>query len=113
MRHLFILLCFVLLATPSLPAHTEGDRAFPVSVSVYPNPSTTGAFALEMRDAVPGTLVTIKVYNLIGNEVFSRQVVVRTGVHKEVISLQDAPKGVYMLELIQGQEKISRRLSYV
>ena len=113
MRHLFLLLCLLFCWQAAGLASAPEDRNFPAEISVYPNPSTTGDFSVELREATPGTLITIKVYNLIGHEVFSRQVVVRTGLHREVISLHNAPKGVYMLELIQGQEKLSRRLSYI
>lgn len=89
-----------------------GGIDFVQNVSVYPNPSSNGTFNVSFTAADNGSDIVIRVYNLIGREVFSDDV--RAGQDfRGSISIGELPRGVYMLEITNGQQKVTRRLSYI
>ncbi len=83
-----------------------------VNLSVYPNPSTTGDFSVKF-DSEESKLINIKVYNLIGREVYREQISTQAGSQKTSFNLRNFPKGVYMLEVSDGNQRVTRRLSYI
>ncbi|MDX2250077.1 MAG: T9SS type A sorting domain-containing protein [Bacteroidia bacterium] len=86
---------------------------FHLTLNVYPNPSTTGDFSLEVSNLSPKDVVSIKVYNLIGKEVYHHQISSFTGDYKDTIRLGSLPKGIYLLEVVKGEKKQTRRLSFI
>lgn len=84
-----------------------------LEMSVYPNPSTTGDFSLEVSNLSREDIVLIKVYNLIGSTVYYKQFTSVDGDYKQVIRLGTMPKGIYMLEVSIGNKKQTRRLSFI
>ena len=84
-----------------------------LTMQVYPNPSTSGNFVLEIHNLHPQDDVFIKVYNLIGTELLRQHVTAYAGDFRTAVNLTSAPKGIYMLEVSIGDEKQTRRLSYI
>lgn len=82
-----------------------------VEVSIYPNPTTDGHFSLKLTGLEKSEKVNIKVYNLIGSEVYSHSFSSFAGENKREISLTTVPKGIYMVEVSLGEEKYTHRLS--
>lgn len=89
------------------------DRNAPVSVLVFPNPSVNGVFSLELRTHAETGIVRVRVYDLIGNELWSERYDLRTGIEQGRISIENHPKGVYLLEITNGDRKQTLRLSYI
>ena len=54
----------------------------------------------------------VRVYNLLGREVYSDDVHAGQD-FRGTISIGEMPRGVYMLEITNGQQKLTRRLSYI
>ena len=90
-----------------------GGENLPLNMSVYPNPSTTGNFTIELDTYVPKKTVTIKVFNLIGKEIYKKRIPIIQGKFKDRIQLKSASKGIYMLEISHGEQKQIRRLSFI
>lgn len=86
---------------------------FHLSLKVFPNPSTTGDFSLEVSNLSASDVVSIKVYNLIGKEVYRYQITSFAGDFKDMIKLGSLPKGIYLLEVAMGEKKQTRRLSFI
>lgn len=119
MKHSLTILLLLLLASgafASSPFGVDGGVGpgqLIYSLSVYPNPSTSGDFKVEFQTNHQERL-SIKVYNLIGREVYRTQILPDFGRGEAVISLRQLPKGVYMLEISRNdQERVTRRLSYM
>jgi hypothetical protein len=108
------LFCTILLTLALIPVFaTEPVPAGFAQVQVYPNPSSNGRFSLELAQIPQGEQMEIRVFNLIGNEVYMRGVAAGASVHQQQLDLSALPKGVYMLEIRQGSQKQTRRLSYI
>lgn len=88
------------------------EPPFLVELSVYPNPNA-GHFNVAFTTISAEDKVTIKVFNLIGREVYRTQVSGVSGEFKERIDLHSAPRGIYMLEVSNGDKKQTRRLSFI
>jgi len=79
---------------------------------VYPNPSSNGNFSVEFLLETNSNL-HIKVYNLIGKEVFADRIGGDNRSYTNTIRLGNLPKGVYILEVSNGIQKQTKRLSYI
>lgn len=88
-----------------------GDENF--QVRVFPNPSTSGDFAIEFTNLKKADKLEIAVYNLIGKKVYEVQIQGKEGFFQEALHLGQMAKGIYMLQIKQGENKLIRRLSYV
>ncbi|MFN0200420.1 MAG: T9SS type A sorting domain-containing protein [Bacteroidia bacterium] len=117
MKHLFLLI-FTFILAGSLKAQSPEGAAGPVApkewlteLKAFPNPNNSGIFQIEFTATEAVGSINIKVYNLIGKEVHSEKLYVRTFNGK--INVSDLPKGVYILEISNGQQKQTKRLSYV
>jgi hypothetical protein len=77
-------------------------------VNLYPNPATNGANVV-INNAVSGTF-RINIHNMTGNVV--RQIVASkpAGPHTEQFSVADLAPGVYIVEVIQGNNRALKRL---
>lgn len=82
------------------------------NLSVYPNPSTTGNFSVKF-EVEAQKLIQIKVFNLIGREVYREEISPSIGEYKASFDLHNFPKGVYMLEVSNGNQRMTRRLSFI
>lgn len=106
----FLLFSSTVLSQPFVQASPSQAQ---VSVLVYPNPSTEGIFSVELNTTSPTLPISVKIYDLIGNVLYVKRVVASTGLGKEKIALDHLPKGVYLLEIGQGDRKKTLRLSYI
>lgn len=91
----------------------EARGDFPLEMSVYPNPSTTGNFAIELNTEDRREDISIKVFNLIGKEVYRKKIPVVNGVIKETIQLHSVSKGIFILEVSYEDQKQTHRLSFI
>jgi hypothetical protein len=107
---IFTLSLGAITASSSFPVFSPSD--FLIGLSVYPNPSTTGDFSVKFQAVSQQEVIKIKVYNLIGREVHREVVSPSINESKITFSLRNFQKGVYMLEISQGNQRITRRLSY-
>jgi hypothetical protein len=54
--------------------------------------------------------VTLEVYNMLGNLIFSQKLNTKTGLNATDLSIAGLPQGVYILNLSNGSDKVSRRV---
>jgi len=89
-------------------ANSVTDVAAVSGVAIVPNPNH-GTFSITAR--VSTIDATIKVSNLLGQEILNRNVTSKGGVMNAQIALEDGvAKGVYFVTLIAGKEKVVTRL---
>jgi hypothetical protein len=116
MRHIFAFLLLITLALGSALAQNSFQRfntpEIVTNLSVYPNPSTSGDFSVKFN-VESQKMIQIKVYNLIGREVFRERISTNDGAYKGSFTLRNFPKGVYMLEVSDGNQRLTRRLSFI
>lgn len=116
MKYLVTLIFIIALALGSTFAqngfHRFNAPAIVSNLSVYPNPSTTGDFSVKF-DVEAQKVIQIKVYNLIGREVYRKQISAPAGEYKATFDIHNFPKGVYMLEISNGNQRLTRRLSFI
>ena len=116
MKHIFTLIILLSLllgsALAQSPSSNFGEVDLITNVSVYPNPSQTGDFSVKFEINKPQDRLQIKVYNLIGREVYRDHAAASQGQFKTSFSLQHLPKGFYMLEVTIGDKRITRRLAF-
>lgn len=86
----------------------EGVDPIAASVNIYPNP-TTGVFTVELPDMELDN-VNLKVTNMIGEMIYSELLTNTNGSVKKTISLENVPKGIYIVQLEQQSFSVSRRL---
>ncbi len=79
--------------------------------TIYPNP-TSGEVTLtiETADLVNGPM-TLKVYSLIGQEMMKKSITPFSGVKKVQLDLSTLPKGLYMVEVSNGDKSRIKRVS--
>jgi len=97
----------------SFPLKNNDKESFISELTIYPNPTTSGDISIQFRVDLKQEKLTIKVYNLIGNEVYAKEQSEYDDQYQETISLGAYPKGIYILEVSNGEKKEIRRLSYV
>ncbi len=118
MKKIFTLIVFCLViggvsAQVSFVSDNKSDDSFVTELNIYPNPTTTGNITININLDRQEETVTIKVYNLIGKTVFVQKINSFETELQEVINLSSNPKGVYILEVSNGEKKEIRRLSFV
>lgn len=96
-----------------IPAEFQDPIRVEISIKVFPNPSTSGEFALEFAELTKSDKTDIIIYNLIGKKVYQKQILDKEGPHQEFLHLGHMAKGIYMLQVIQGEKKVTRRLSFI
>lgn len=88
---------------PTLPAVVSGEEEEPMistrsSFKIFPNP-TTGSFKLELSDEPQGDAALVKVYNMMGAEIFKKEII-KGRIHE--FSLAGQQPGVYLIRVIQA-----------
>jgi hypothetical protein len=118
MRKLLFILPFMFL-TASAFAHlpksvTEEVYAGTLlkDFSVYPNP-TSGALTLTMETFGETQTLQLKVYSLIGQEMYSEAVSPFSGYKQITLDLSKFPKGIYMVEVSNGEKSRSKRVCLI
>lgn len=93
------------------PVEYPGGISF--GVKIYPNPSKTGIFHLEFNQIKREDVINLRVYNLIGKEVVNETIQQEEGLFKTSFHLEALPKGMYILQITQGDNKLTRRISFI
>jgi hypothetical protein len=84
------------------------DSAFGESFSLYPNPTSNGLFTIN-ASGLSRQLVTVKIYNMLGQDVFTNRTSV--GSNDEInINASSLSNGLYMVELDQSGQKTTSKL---
>lgn len=84
------------------------DSAFAKGIQVYPNPVTANQFFVALPAGLEGN-VTLRMVNLIGQEVYSNEI----KTNENVVSVQPAKalqSGVYLLNISNGKETTTKKL---
>jgi hypothetical protein len=92
----------MLPTAPVVTASTPGGNPpewEKTSFRVYPNP-TTGSFTLEMTGDGQFRGSVAQIFDLHGNKVLDIDL---NGLNRQVISLENQPKGMYFIRVINGQ----------
>ncbi|MEM8889733.1 MAG: T9SS type A sorting domain-containing protein [Bacteroidota bacterium] len=113
-----LLLSLLLFASAQLWAGGKYDRdlfadKWDIEVKVFPNPSTNGNFTLQLDRLEAGENLEVVVYNLIGKKIQSFQIQSQAGYFQQEVNLGHMAKGIYMLQIIKGDQKITKRLSFI
>ena len=104
---LFLVLGFsVQAATASTTLPPVEDAVVTIDLSVYPNP-THGTFFVQIADLDTQANYQVKVVDLIGKVLIEREI---SANERAQFDLSTAPKGIYFVQIIQGKEKIIKRV---
>jgi hypothetical protein len=90
-------------ATVSLKSNLKSS-----SISYDPNPGTgkfTLKFAIDQKEPV-----TVKVLDILGNEVYNEMVMDFQGNYDNQIDLQGKSKGIYILQICQNKKTLSKKI---
>lgn len=118
MRKLFYILPFLFLSAGAfahLPSVTVGDvyaTTFLKEFTVYPNP-TSGALTLTMETFGETQTLQLKVYSLIGQEMYSEAISPFSGYKQVSLDLSKFPKGIYLVEVSNGEKTRMKRVSVI
>lgn len=88
---------------------SKNNRLELEDLSFYPNPSSDGRFKVRFRVPEEDEL-NIKVYNIDGKEVFNRYFEKFGGVYSESIDLSGQKEGMYLLEISQGNKRLTKKV---
>ena len=78
------------------------------NLDVYPNPSRD-IFNVTFTSEEAQTM-TVKVVNMIGEEVFTEELTEFVGQYTQVIDMNTQPKGVYFLEITTSTGGINKKI---
>lgn len=118
MKKLLLIFSFFTLtlsAFAHLPASEVGEvyaYSFLKEFSVYPNP-TTGALSLTIETFGETQNLQLKVYSLIGQEMYNQKLSPFSGVKQVSLDLSQFPKGIYMVEVSNGEKSKMKRVSVI
>jgi len=79
-----------------IPETTTDDLFF----RIYPNP-TTGEITIVVSDEMKSSTANIHIYNMFGSAVLN-DAMIGTGIKE--LSLQNLPKGIYIIQIISGDQ---------
>jgi len=79
------------------------------AVSIYPNPSTDGAFNLTLDNVMDKNL-TIRIYDNLGKLVHQEKATQQGVLFNHRIQLQNQSKGLYVIEVSDGKERVTKKL---
>ena len=80
--------------------------------TVYPNP-TNGAVSITLETLTETADLQLKVYSLIGQEVHTESISAFNGVKRFSLDLTRFPKGIYMVEISDGERSRMKRISVI
>ncbi|MDX2174311.1 MAG: T9SS type A sorting domain-containing protein [Bacteroidota bacterium] len=78
-----------------------------LSFNVFPNPSSDGELNVTINSDKKADNPNIKIYNLEGKEVYSKQLAEMNMVEHNKLYLNDLPKGLYFVQLLSGNSVLS------
>lgn len=88
-----------------------GDIAEDISYQVYPNP-VSGPITIELS-GIPPTPASVKMYSLLGQLVFETSFVPEQGFHQLQIEPKNLNEGLYLIQIIQGQQKHTEKIRWL
>ena len=104
---------FALSAFAYQPVEEDMVSPFLKEFSVYPNPTSGNlTLTMEMSEGFEGP-VTLKVYSLIGQEMMKENIAPFSGVKQMRLDLSSLPKGLYMVEISNGDKSRVKRISVI
>ena len=80
------------------------------AVNVYPNPSNTGTFKLDINGANAQSALQVQVVNMLGQQVYNG---LARGNFSNDLNLANLPSGIYSLKVKNGNEYMQQQLSIV
>jgi hypothetical protein len=107
-------LAISLFAAPSGTGTLDefGGTPFLKEFTVYPNPSS-GAVTITLEAFTETAELKLKVFSLIGQEMYTEQLSPFSGMKKFQLDLTRLPKGIYMLEISDGEKSRIKRVSII
>ena len=115
MRTLLAIL-FSTFLTVSVFAHMPGAdnmaQPFLKEFSVAPNP-TTGSITLKIETIDQNAPLEMKVYSLIGQEMMRETIMPFEGLKEMRLDFTTLPKGIYMLQISNGKNARTKRISVI
>ena len=82
----------------------------PVGLDVYPNPTTTDAATVRFVSPTFGK-ANIVVTDMLGREIINEAINVDAGFNEFNLQMNNAPKGIYMVQLHMNDRVVSKRLA--
>jgi hypothetical protein len=79
-----------------------------VNLDVYPNPSRD-IFNVTFKSAKAQTM-TVRVINMIGEEVYTEELIEFVGSYNKVIDINTQPKGLYFLEITTTYRRVKKKV---
>jgi hypothetical protein len=89
-----------------------GGAPFLKEFTVYPNP-TSGAVTITLEAFAETSELKLKVFSLIGQEMYTEQLSPFSGVKRFQLDLTRFPKGIYMVEISDGEKSRIKRVSVI
>jgi hypothetical protein len=89
---------------------TATSEALKRAVSVYPNPSNTGEFNVEIQGANAKQALSVEVTNMLGQRVYSGSA---KDNFRTSVNLSSLPSGIYNLQVRNGQEFTQQQIAIV
>jgi hypothetical protein len=80
-----------------------------MKISYYPNPST-GNLTLTVESASQTQEMNFRLLNLVGQEVYSSQIELTGSRTTRQFDLSSYPKGIYLIQMMNGRETITNKL---
>jgi hypothetical protein len=118
MKKLLLIFSFLTLTMGAF-AHMPSGASMEVYASpflkefnVYPNP-TSGNLTLSMETFGETQSLQLKVYSLIGQEMYTETLTPFSGTKQVSLDLSRFPKGIYMVEVSNGEKSRMKRVSVI
>lgn len=113
-KYLLILFTFICLSGLQAAGWEDnvGVDPFLREFSIYPNP-TQGEVGISLSTIDPNAKLSLKVFSIIGQEMYSTEVNPFSGTQKLTLNLDKFPKGVYMVEISNGSQVKTKRVTLI
>jgi hypothetical protein len=118
MKKLLYILPFLFLSVgafahlPSSASEGEYATTFLKEFTVYPNP-TSGSLTMTMETFGETQSLQLKVISLIGQEMYTETISPFAGFKQISLDLSKFPKGIYMIEVSNGEKARMKRVSVI
>tara|TARA_B100002051_G_scaffold7050_1_gene5958 strand:- start:250 stop:1221 length:972 start_codon:yes stop_codon:yes gene_type:complete len=107
-RYQFLLEFALSVIDPCLPANIESEKFNLQRINIYPNPSSD-IFNVTFEPAEAQTM-TVRLVNMIGEEVYTDELIEFAGPYNKAIDLREKAKGVYFLEISTANGGINKKI---
>ena len=113
-KYFLILFTFITLSGLQAAGWEDSGPSDPFlrEFSIYPNP-TQGEVAISFSTLDANAKLTLKVFSVIGQEMSSTEISPFAGPQKLTLSLDKFPKGVYFVELSNGSQVKTKRVTLI